>query len=248
MTTKLYDGKYLQGLQNLFAKTKQRSYELLNPLANETIADIGCGIGQDATNLAKSGAKIYGIDNDENFIAIANKQVLDNLQIDFICCNADNIPLTDNSIDKIRFDRVLQHIPDHNKVLAEVSRLLKPDGQLQIIDTDYLSISLFLEDEKLERKIVDAIAYKRIPNGHKVRQLPKTLEQNNFTLLSTEIHNYIIDEYEFATSLIRFDKVLDEEVECGNITQADYEVWQLHIKRPFNLSVNLMLLTAIKKV
>lgn len=247
MTTKLYDNKYLQELQKLFAKTKQRSYELLNPQANETIADIGCGVGQDALNLAKSGAKIYGIDNDQNFISIAKQQVADNLQIDFICCNADNIPLANNSIDKIRFDRVLQHIADHEKVLKEVSRLLKPNGQLQIIDTDYLSISLFLEDEKLERKIVDAVAYKRIPNGHKVRQLPKILDQNNFTLLSTEIHNYIISDYEFAKSLLRFDKVFDEELKCGNISQVDYEVWQKHTKGQFNLSINLMLLTARQK-
>lgn len=247
MTTKLYDNKYLEELQNLFAKTKQRSYELLNPQANETIADIGCGIGKDAISLAKSGAMVYGIDNDQNFISIANQQDFDNLKIDFICCNADTIPLANNSIDKIRFDRVLQHIADHEKVLKEVSRLLTPNGQLQIIDTDYLSISLFLEDEKLERKIVDAIAYKRIPNGHRVRQLPKTLEQSNFTLLSTEIHNYIISDYEFAKSLLRFDKVFDEELELGNISQADYEVWQRHTKGQFNLSINLMLLTARQK-
>ncbi len=248
MTAKLYDTNFLKILQALFAKTKQRSYELLNPQANETIADIGCGIGQDAINLAKSGAKIFGIDNDQNFISIANQQHIDNLNIDFVCCNADNIPLANNSIDKIRFERVLQHIADHTKVLKEVSRLLKPNGQLQIIDTDYLSISLFLEDEKLERKIVDAVAYKRIPNGHKVRQLPKTLEQNNFTLLSTEIHNYIINDYEFAKSLLRFDKVFDEELECGNVSQADYEVWQGHTKGNFNFSINLMLLTATKKI
>lgn len=246
MSIKLYDNDYLHKLQILFSKTKDESCELLDPHTNETIADIGCGIGQDAINLAKSGARIYGIDNDPNFIAIANKQSTDNLNVNFICCNADNIPLESGTIDKIRFDRVLQHITDQDKVLKESSRLLKPRGLLQIIDTDYLSISLFIEDEKIERKIIDAIAYKRIANGHKVRRLPNKIIENNFTLLSTKIHNYIINDYSLAKSLLRFDIVFDEELEKGNISNEDYEVWQKHSKEHFNLSVNLMLLTAEK--
>lgn len=247
MTLKLYDNSYLESLQSFLAKTKQRSYQLLNPQASESIADIGCGVGQDAIQLAKSGAKVYAIDNDKKFISIATQQVVDNLEIEFLCCDADKVPLANNSINKIRFDRVLQHIADHDKVLFEVSRLLKPNGLLQIIDTDYLSISLFLQDEKLERKIIDAVAYKRVPNGHKVRQLPKTLENNNFILLSTEIHNYIINDYEFARWLIRFDRVVEQEVECGNISQSDYEVWQNHTRGQFNLSINLMLFMARQK-
>ena len=248
MTTKLYDDKYLEILQTLFEKSKQKSYVLLNPQPNETIADIGCGIGQDAINIAKSGAKVFGIDNDQHFIALANKQQIGNLKLAFICCNANEIPLTDNIIDSIRFDRILQHVADHDKVLKEAARLLKPGGKLIIVDADYLSVSLFLEDEKLERKIIDAIAYNRIPNSHKIRQLPKTLAQNNFSLVSTEIHNYIINDYEFAKSLIRFDKTVDEEFELGNISQTENECWQRYIKRPFNLSINLMLFTAIKKI
>lgn len=246
MTAKLYDNNYLQQLQHLFGKTKQRSYELLNPQPNETIADIGCGIGEDAISLAKSGAKVYGIDNDPNFISIAKQQQFDNLQIEFLCCNANNVPLTNNSINKIRFDRVFQHISAHEDVLKEVSRLLTTNGHLQIIDTDYLSISLFLEDEKLERKIIDAIAYKRIPNGHKVRKLANTLEQNSFKVLSTEIHNYVINGYESAKSLLRFDKVVDEAFSSSNITQVEYSIWEKHIKRDFNLSINLIIYSAIK--
>lgn len=244
MTTKLYDDKYLETLQNLFAKTKQRSYELVNPQLNETIADIGCAIGQDVVNLAKSGAKVVGIDNDPNFIAIANKQPITDLQVEFICCNADNVPLASHSIETVRFDRVLQHIADHDKVLKEVKRLLKPTGKLIIVDTDYLSLSFVLDDEKLERKIVDAVAYKRIPNGYKVRQLPKTLEKHNFKILSAEIHNYVINDYASATSLIHFDKAFDEELRLGNISETEQAVWQKHLKGHFNLSINLMVFSA----
>jgi ubiquinone/menaquinone biosynthesis C-methylase UbiE len=246
MIPKLYDNTYLKRLQTVFTKTKQRGYELLSPQAEDIIADIGCGIGKDVFNLATSGAKIYGIDNDDNFLFLAKEQKPNNLNVEFLCCKADEIPLLDNSIDKIRFDRVFQHISEHDKVLKEVHRLLKPNGKFQIIDTDYLSVTLFLEDEKLERKIIDTIAYQRIPNAHKIRKLPHTLEQNNFSLVSSEVHNYIINDFELVKSILNFHKIIDEEFKLGNITQQEYNTWLQQDKTRFNFSINLMLFMAVK--
>jgi ubiquinone/menaquinone biosynthesis C-methylase UbiE len=246
MSHKTYDSTYLDKLQGFFEKTKVFSYHQLNPKLNEVIADIGCGIGNDTINLTKSGAKIIGIDHDQSFIEIAKKHQLNNLHLEFICSQADNIPFTDHTFDKVRFDRVFQHITDYDKVLKEVSRILKPNGQIQIVDTDYLSFTFFLEDESLERKIIDLVAYKHIPNAHKVRRLPSILKQNNFSLNTVKIHNYIIDDFEFANYVIRFDKIVHQEFENGKITSNELELW-LQNKDNFHFSFNLVLYQASKK-
>lgn len=245
MSSKTYDNLYLETLQKLFTRTKERSYDLLSPQTMETIVDIGCGVGQDVINLAKSGANVIGIDSDKNFIEIAQRQQSNDLQLQFICCQADNIPITSSTIDKVRFDRVLQHIAEHDKTLEEAARILKPNGVLQIIDTDYLSCSLFLEDEILERKIIDTVAYKKIPNGHKIRKLPSTLNQNNFTLTTTEIHNYIVNDFEFANYIIRFDNLIKEEFDNGNVTEKQLNLWQQG-KSNFHFSLNLVIYQATK--
>lgn len=245
MSSKTYDNLYLETLQKLFTRTKERSYNLLSPQTMETIVDIGCGVGQDVINLAKSGANIIGIDNDKNFIEIAKKQQHNDLQFQFIYCQADNIPIPSSTIDKVRFDRVLQHISEHEKVLNEVTRILKPNGVLQIIDTDYLSCSLFLEDEILERKIIETVAYKKIPNGHKIRKLPSTLKRIGFTLTTTEIHNYIVNDFEFANYIIRFDNLIKEEFNNGNITDNQLDLWQQG-KSNFHFSLNLIIYQATK--
>lgn len=248
MTNKLYDSVYLEKIHQFLLRTKERSYQLLDPHPADSIADIGCGIGHDVIHIAKSGAKIFGIDHDGNMLIKAKQELPIDLEVDFICCSADNIPLKSSSINKIRFDRVFQHIADYERVLKEAKRLLKTDGYLQIVDIDYLSLSLFLEDPVFERKIIDAIAYRRIPNGHKVRALPIELERQGFKLLLTEIHNYIITDFTFANYIISFNRLIDEELERKNITSLEYDIWQCYKNKPeqFALSLNFMLMSAKK--
>lgn len=47
-----------------------------------------------------------------------------------VVCEATNIPLPDNSFDTILCTQVIEHVADHNKLIAEAYRLLKPGGNL----------------------------------------------------------------------------------------------------------------------
>ncbi len=190
MSNKYYDDQYLTTLQTLFTKTKDRSYALLDLKDSEIVADVGCGVGQDADHIAKHCQKVYGIDNDDVFLDLAN-QKYGRKELQFIKSSADRIPLENASVDKIRYDRILQYIESHEDVLQEANRLLISGGLLQIIDTDYFSLSLLLGNEVLERKIVDTLAYHRFKGAHKIRKLPSLLEKINFSVSQTEIHNYI---------------------------------------------------------
>lgn len=244
MYKKTYDNEYLEKLQLLFRDTKQRSYDLLQPHTNETIADIGCGTGQDAVNISKSGAKIFAIDHDQDLINLA-VQRYKNEAIEFICCEANSIPIKSNTIDKIRFDRVFQHIGNHDEIIREAKRLLKPKGEIQIIDTDYFSMSIFLRNEVLERKIIDAITYDRFKGASQIRSIPDILRKHFFQVKTFEIKNYIITDFELANYIIRFDKIVNEEFEKGNISSNELIYWEQSKTEHFNLSLNLILIVAI---
>ena len=242
---KLYDSTYLEQLQTFFARTKKRSFDLLQPQEHEVIVDVGCGTGTDALNLfQQSNANIIGIDHDCSFITKAKKRI-EGKKIEFICCEAEQIPLPSQSIDKVRFDRVFQHIPNQKDVLAETSRILKPGGIIQIIDTNYLGFKLFMKDEKLEEKLINLIAYDRIPSGHSISSLQETLTINNFSVEKNEVHNYLIEDSGFANYIIRFDKIVKEEFEKGKISNNELLKWKEH--RPnFNFSLDLVLFQARK--
>lgn len=249
MPKDLYDIPYLEKLHTILWDLKVRSIELLSARHNDVIVDVGCGIGLDAINIARSGAKVYGIDHNPDMIAAALKQNVTGLDIKFICSEVYSIDLPDDSVDKVRFERVFQHLNDYDVALREVHRILKPGGQVQIIDPDYFCMTFFLEDVLLERKLVDNVCYKRIPNSYKIRQIPSFLKKNKFKLDLTEVHQCLIHDYSLATNIIRFEKVITEELEQGNINADELDNWNelKHLtKKNFNFSVNLMLFAATK--
>lgn len=249
MATPLYDIVYLERLRVLLSGLKKRSIELLAPQPGDIIADIGCGTGKDAITIASAGAKVYGLDHNPEMIHVAIQNCPNDINIDFSCCEADKIDLPDNSIDKIRFDRVFQHLDNYDNVLLEAHRLLRPGGQLQIIDPDHLSLSFFMDDIAFERKLVDRVAYHRIPNSYKVRHLPDLLNIAGFNVNLTEVHNYLIDSFELANYLIRFDEEVEKGYRSNDFTQIQFEAWQELKNLPigqFNLSLNLLLINATK--
>jgi ubiquinone/menaquinone biosynthesis C-methylase UbiE len=248
-----FDKELLLSLAEYLAKSKQRSYEMLAPGPKDVIADVGCGTGHDAIALVKKGAKVYGIDRTLEYLEDDVKKEAEGLNIAFVSCDAENLKLPDNSqlpnnyLDKIRFERVLQHINDHPKVINEVRRVLKYDGLIQILDTDYLGMTFFLDDEKLERKIVDYIVYERIPNAYKVRSIPTLLEQNNFDIVSVEVHNYTINNYKEANAIFKFEEVVSGLLKKGSISEIDSQNWRDRATKRFYLSINYLLFLAQKK-
>lgn len=245
MENKNYDDKYLENLNQLFFKTKQRSFELLNINKNDIVADVGCGIGADVFEIAKKAYKVYGFDNDENFISISKKKE-NNINVSFEKCNAENLSIENQSVDKLRYDRVIQHLPDYNAVLKEASRVIKDNGIIQIIDTDYLSISLFLDNIRLERKLIDLVAFEKIPNSTKIRNLNTSLEDNNFKVTCFEVHNYIFYNNDLINEIIRFDKIINDEYLNEKFSLEEFDYWN-STKNDRIMSLNLLIIQALKK-
>ena len=76
----------------------------------------------------------------ENKLAKPENQDITNIKL--IESSAYNLPFDDNSLDLVFMVTVLGEIPDHDKALKEIKRVLKPGGILAItemfIDPYYL--------------------------------------------------------------------------------------------------------------
>jgi SAM-dependent methyltransferase len=249
MTDYLYDSAYLDTVQNLFEATKRRSYELLNVGPGDRILDIGCGNGKDAAALAEMGATVLGIDCHADFLKDASQLLKKGLRLDFLRSNPDRIDLPGESADKIRFDRVFQHLEDPTAVLIEAKRLLKPGGICQVVDVNYFGLKIYSCDAGLERRIVDSIACERIPHAHNIRDLPTMLADCGFVLTGIEGYPFVVEDYSIATYLIRFDKVVEQLLRRGRITEKQYEQWKRYedpAEATFRLVIPLIILMAIK--
>jgi 2-polyprenyl-6-hydroxyphenyl methylase/3-demethylubiquinone-9 3-methyltransferase len=93
------------------------------------VLDIGCGGGLACEFLAKRGANVSGIDLSFNSIKTAQEHAKkSNLQIDYQCGVAENLPYGESTFDVIVCFDVLEHVEDWEKVISEIYRVLNKNG------------------------------------------------------------------------------------------------------------------------
>jgi len=105
----------------------------------DSVLDVGAGAGTDillSALLAGKEGIAYGLDMTqamhEKLQVNADKMALDNVIP--LKGNAEEIPLEDNSIDVVTSNGVLNLVPDKKQAIAEIFRILKPSGYVQISD------------------------------------------------------------------------------------------------------------------
>jgi ubiquinone/menaquinone biosynthesis C-methylase UbiE len=102
-----------------------------------TLADVGCGTGTFAIDLARrrSDAQVVGIDGDREILALARgKEGADG--VDWREGLAGDLPLADQSADVLTMSLMLHHLlpADKQAALSEARRVLRPTGHLCIAD------------------------------------------------------------------------------------------------------------------
>ena len=105
----------------------------------QTVLDLGSGAGMDSILAARRvGAcgRVIGVDVTEAMLDKARRNAaavgLDN--VEFLHAEADALPAADGTVDVVISNGVFNLCLDKPKVLAEVFRVLKPGGSLQMAD------------------------------------------------------------------------------------------------------------------
>ena len=98
----------------------------------KSVLVLGCGNGAESFYLAREGANVIGIDLSdlcvENARKTALEQKLDN-KARFLVMDAENMQFPDDSFDLVTATGMLHHT-DFEKVIREVARVLKPEGEI----------------------------------------------------------------------------------------------------------------------
>ena len=112
----------------------------LGPLGpGENVVDVGCGAGIDsliAASMVGPAGRVIGVDMTTAMLAKARRAAVevecDN--VDFRESTAEALPVEDGWADVVISNGVLNLMPDKHAGLAEMARVLKPGGRLQIGD------------------------------------------------------------------------------------------------------------------
>lgn len=118
-----------------------RSWEAIGHLALRltpaiTIADLGAGEGLVSQLLARRAQQVWCIDNSPRMVevgtALAKKNDLGNLA--YKLGDIEQVPLPDRSVDLAILSQALHHAQHPQAAVNEAFRILKPGGQLLILD------------------------------------------------------------------------------------------------------------------
>lgn len=103
----------------------------LIPLAVGRVAEIGIGSGLNLPLYTKAVEQIIGIDPSPELLRKATERLpLSRHPVHLIQASAEALPLADKSVDTLVMTWTLCSIPDPRRALAEMQRVLRPDGQL----------------------------------------------------------------------------------------------------------------------
>ena len=113
------------------------------------VLDLGCGSGAFTTFIARAvgeKGKVFALDIQADMLKQLERKLSkpennDIKNIKLIEGNAYELPFDNNSLDLVNMVTVLQEIPDRNRALQEVKRVLKPGGLFAVTelfpDPDY---------------------------------------------------------------------------------------------------------------
>src|SRR5882672_10441426 len=99
-----------------------------------TVGDLGCGTGQVSAAIAPFVSRVIAVDGSPAMLQAAKKRLQRVDNIELRRGELESLPIDDARLDAATLMLVLHHVPEPERALAEVARVLKPGGRAMIVD------------------------------------------------------------------------------------------------------------------
>jgi ubiquinone/menaquinone biosynthesis C-methylase UbiE len=107
--------------------------ELLGSVECLNVLDVGCGDGALAATLSRRGARVTGLDPDPRMLDAARARAeAKSLDLTLVPGRAEALPFAEEIFDRVVAVTVLCFIPEADRAIAEMTRVLRPRGRLVI--------------------------------------------------------------------------------------------------------------------
>lgn len=123
--------RYIPSLRGRIRYEHLHRYAAASELVRDKdVLDVACGEGYGSAILAGSARTVLGIDNASEVIDHASSAYASVSNLRFQVGDARKLPLESNSVDTVVSFETLEHLAEQDSMLAEIVRVLRPDGIL----------------------------------------------------------------------------------------------------------------------
>lgn len=213
---------------------KSETYRHLQLQPGLSVLDVGCGLGDDARRMSamvSPEGHIVGIDSSSTMIERARLGKSDEPEdLRFEIGDAKNLPFQNDSFDRCRVDRTLQHIANPEIAIRELWRVLKPGGLAVAYDNDWGTFSINSLDTVVTRKIQDEWCYS-FKNPWIGRHLSVFFQRAGF--VDVEINPSIssITDFSIADKVYHIRKTAERLVASNLLSSQEARNWLEDLER-----------------
>jgi len=233
--------------------------EVLAALAlqpGERVLDVGSGPGlliADMADLVGPEGHVTGIDVSDSMIALSRRRFADpplRERTSVLKADATQLPFETDHFDAAVSTQVYEYVPDVDRALAELFRVMRPGGRALILDTDWDSLVWNTLDASLSNRFMDAWT-KRFAHPHLPRTLRHRLRNAGFRVLRCDVLVLLNDTYDPDTYSLTNGDIMAEFVQHHGLSAADVADWKRSLEKLgtqdlYFFSLNRYLFQAIK--
>lgn len=140
-----------QVLNNPVRRILDPPWKLIDKLGfkkTDTVMDFGCGPGFFTLELAKRAKTVVAVDISDKMLSkaknmVSKKQDSFPTEIKFIQSDGQHLNLPDSFADRVFLGYVFREVNHKVEVLSELRRVLRPNGQLIIVERTKLGLNIF---------------------------------------------------------------------------------------------------------
>ncbi|WP_250008322.1 methyltransferase domain-containing protein [Actinoplanes sp. M2I2] len=203
---------------------KRRLLEMLAAAPGQTVVDLGCGPGTDLGSLRAAvgdTGQVIGVDRDPRMVEEARRR---HPGADLRQGDLHELPLGDGTVDRVRVDRVLQHVTDPAAAISQARRVLRPGGLFGMAEPDWDTLAVADDDRETSRAFARFTAG-QVRNPSMGRELVRLCAGAGLRVRAVEPVPVLFRDYAVADRILGLRRNSARAVEGGAIPRERAEAW-----------------------
>ncbi|MFL6075986.1 MAG: methyltransferase domain-containing protein [Mycobacteriales bacterium] len=194
----------------------------------QTVLDAGCGPGTDLAAMAALVADtgtVIGVDLDPAMVAEACRRTAGTPTIEVRHGDAHALPVDTASVDRVRADRMVQHVADPAGVFAEFHRVLRPGGLACVAEPDWDTLVVDPGDLATTRAFNRFVCDTMVRNATAGRRLAGLAERAGLRVLAVRPTAPVFRDFAVADKILGLSRNAERAVRGGHLDRDAADRW-----------------------
>ena len=212
---------------DFFKDYKQESFDLLRLEPGVAVLEVGCGLGDDAIAMIERiqpGGWLVAIDSSIAMIEESRRRHGEYSDVRFQVADVQKLDYPNESFDRCRIDRTLQHIANPKQAILEMRRVLRKQGVVVAFDNDWETFTVNSANRKITRAIAnywcDSFA-----SGWIGRYMPQLFQESGLRVAQIIPRTLVIQELELANKVFDVFQTVEKATQAELVSEQDAEAW-----------------------